>query len=151
METTFDEFMKDHHLKSLLKFKKHRFLHIILSQNVIGKEREDVIVNEMSTHRDYAERLKVEFNNQVQEECCSGSPNISLEGCAIKFLPQGTNQPQREFFTYLSNSKLQDSSTTHWHMKNLVDHLKGQGVLKKDGLILCNSDGCAGETVGFLT
>ena len=151
MEKTFQEFMKDHHLKSLCEFKRHRFLCIILSQNVIGKEREDVIVNEMSTHRDYAERLKVEFNNQVQEECCSGSPNISLEGCAIKFLPQGTNQPQREFFTYLSNSKLQDSSTTHWHMKNLVDHLKGQGVLKKDGLILCNSDGCAGETVGFLT
>ena len=106
-------------------------------------------MNEMSTHRDYAERLKVEFNNQVQEEHHSGSPNVSLEGCAIKFLPPGTNQPQREFFTCLSDSKLQDSSTTHWHMKNLVEHLKEQDVLKKDGLILCNSDGCAGETVAF--
>ena len=149
LENTFQEFMKDHCSKSLLKFKKHGFLHIILSQNVIGKDREDIIVNETSTHRDYSERLKVEFDNQVQEEHHSGSPNISLEGCAIKFLPPGSDQPQRKFFTCLSDSKLQDSSTTHWHMTHLVEHLKEQNVSKKNALILCNSDGCAGETVAF--
>ena len=40
MDGPFQVLMKDHHLKSLLKFKKHGFLHIILSQNVIGKDRE---------------------------------------------------------------------------------------------------------------
>ena len=50
LERIFQVFMKDHHSKSLLKFKKHQFLHIILSQNVIGKDRKDIIVNEMSTH-----------------------------------------------------------------------------------------------------
>ena len=65
LERSFKVFMKDCHLKSLHKFKRHRFLCIILSQNVIGKDREDIIVNETSTHRDHSERLKVEFNNQV--------------------------------------------------------------------------------------
>lgn len=50
LEKTFEEFMKDHCLKSLLKFKKLGFLHIILSQNVIGKDRWDIIVNETSMH-----------------------------------------------------------------------------------------------------
>jgi len=93
--------------------------------------------------------LKVEFDNQVQEECHGGGQNMSLEGCAVKCLPQGSNQPRREFFTYLSDSKLQDSSTTHWHMSHLVEHLKEQNVLKENALILCNSDGCAGETVAI--
>ena len=141
--------MKDYYLKSLYKFKRHRFLYIILSQNVIGKDREDIIVNETSTHQDCSERLKVECNNQVQEEHYGSNPNVSMEGCAVKFLNPGTNQPQKEFFTYFSDSKLQDASTTHWNVSHLVKHLKEQNVLKKNGLILCNSDGCSGETVAF--
>ena len=149
LERPFKVSMKDCHSKSLLKFKRHRFLCIILSSNVIGKDRKDVIVNETSTHQDHSERLKVEFDNQVQEEHHGGGQNMSLEGCAVKFLPPGSDQPQREFFTCLSDSKLQDSSTTHWHVTHLVEHLKEQNVLKKNGLTLCNSDGCAGETVAF--
>ena len=145
----FQVFMKDHCSKSLLKFKKHGFLHIILSQNVIGKDQECIIVNETSTHRDCSERLKVEFNNQVQEEHHGSNPNVSMEGCAVKFLPQGTNQPRKEFFTHFSDSKLQDGGTTHWNVSHLVMHLKEQNVLKKNALILCDLDGCAGETVAF--
>ena len=85
----------------------------------------------------------------MQEEYYGGGQNMSLEGCAVKYLSPGTNQPRREFFTYLSDSKLQDSSTTHWHMNHLVKHLKEKNVLKKNGLMLCNSDGCAGEIVAF--
>ena len=106
-------------------------------------------MNETSTHRDHSERLKIEFDNQVQEEHCGSNPNVSMEGCAVKFLPKGTNQPRKEFFTCFSDSKLQDASTTHWNMSHLVRHLKEQDVLKKNALILCNSDGCAGETVAF--
>ena len=149
LERPFKVFMKDYCLKSLCKFKRHRFLCIILSQNVIGKDQEDIIVNETSTHCNHSERLKVEFNNQVQEECHGSNPNVSMEGCAVKFLPKGTNQPQKEFFTHFSDSKLQDASTTHWNMSHLVKHLKEQKVLKKNGLILCNSDGCSDETVAF--
>ena len=50
LEKTFQVLIEDHCLKSLLKFKKHGFLCVILSQNVVGKDREDIIVNEMSTH-----------------------------------------------------------------------------------------------------
>ena len=149
LERPFTVFMKDHHLKSLYKFKRHRFLCIILSQNVIGKDREDIIVNETSTHRDHSERLKVECNNQVQEEHCGSNPNVSMEGCAAKFINPGTNQPRKEFFTHFSDSKLQDASTTHWNMSHLVACLKKQEVLTKNGLILCNSDGCSGETIAF--
>ena len=149
MERPFKVFMKDCHLKSLHEFKRHGFLCIILSQNVNGKEREDVIVNETSTHHNHSERLKVEFNNQVQEECCGSNPNVSMEGCAVKFLNPRTNQPQKEFFTCFSDSKLQDASTTHWNMSHLVKHLKEQKVFKKNGLTLCNSDGCSGETAAF--
>ena len=52
LEKTFQEFVKDHHLKSLMKFKKHRFLHIILNQNVIGKDQWDIVVNDVLTHWD---------------------------------------------------------------------------------------------------
>ena len=138
MERPFKVFMKDCHLKSLHEFKRHGFLCIILSQNVNGKEREDVIVNETSTHHNHSERLKVEFDNQVQEQHHGGNPHISLEGCAVKCLPPGTNKPQKECFTHMADSKLQDAGTIHWNMSHLVTHLKEQNVLKKNGLILCN-------------
>ena len=149
LERPFNVFMKDYCIKSLYKFKRHRFLYIILSQTVIGKDREDIIVNETSTHRDCSERLKVEYNNQVQEEHYGSNPNVSMEGCAVKFLNPGTNQPRKEFFTHFSDGKLQDASTTHWNVSHLVECLKEQKVLQKNGLILCNSDGCSGETVAF--
>ena len=129
----FQVLMKDCHSKSLLKCKKHQFLCIILSSNVIGKDREDITVNKCSTHRDHSERLKVEFNNQVQEEHCGGGQTVSLEGHAVKLLPPGNDQLRRDFFTCLSDFKLQDASTTDWQLTHLVKHLKEKNVLKKSG------------------
>ena len=83
----------------------------------------------------------------MQKECHHGNPNVSLEDCAVRFLPPGSNEPQREFFTCLSDSKQHDVSTTHWRMTHLVKHLKEKNVLKKNGLIPCNSDGRTGKTV----
>ena len=85
----------------------------------------------------------------MQEECCGSNPNVSMEDCAVKFLNPGTNQPRKEFFTCFSDGKLQDASTTHWNMSHLVECLKEQKVLNDNGLILCNLDGCSGETVAF--
>ena len=53
-------------------------------------------------------------------------------------------------FIHLSDSETQDASTTHWNMSCLAGHLKEKNALKKNGLILCNFDGCAGESVAFV-
>ena len=57
------------------------------------------------SQRDFSERLKLEFNNQVQEEYYFGGATISIEGAAVKFYPSGEDTTAMEFFTYLSDGK----------------------------------------------
>ena len=99
LRKTFKDFMKNHCLKSLKDCKKHRFLCIILSRNFTLKEREeDIVVNEVFSHQDLSERLKLEFANQTQEECHGSNAAVSIEGCAIKFFPPGNPSDQTGHF-----------------------------------------------------
>lgn len=151
LRKTFKEFIKSCHLKSLKDCKRHRFLCIILSRNFTSKEREeDILVNEIFSHRDFSERLKLEFANQTQEEHHGSNATVSIEGCAIKFFPPGSDQKTGHFFRHLSGGKQQDSAVVMDHMSTLVSHLKKKKILKKGGTILCHSDGCAGECFVFI-
>ena len=50
-----------------------------------------------------------------------------------------------EFFKFLSDGKVQDSSVVNYNMDKLHQHLKAQGVMKRGDLLLTNSDGCAAQ------
>ena len=39
----------------------------------------------VKTIRDYAERLKFEFNNEIQSEHFGASHNLSIEGCSVRY------------------------------------------------------------------
>ena len=95
---------------------------------------------------DFSERLKLEFNNQVQEEYYFGGATISIEGAAVKFYPSGEDTTAMEFFTYLSDGKQQDSSIVHNHMEKLIKHLKEQGIIRSQGCsLICTTDGAASQ------
>ena len=102
----------------------------------------------MHTLQDFAERLTLKFNNEIQTEHFGGSCTVSLEEVAVRFF---TNEGRRgsipvmEFFTFLSDAKVQDSSVVNFNMDKLIRYLKAKGVMKAGDLLLTNSDGCAAQ------
>ena len=70
---------------------------------------------------------------------------ILIEGVVIKYFGPGTNQEVMEFHSYLSDRKLQDSSTVQNHMKHLVERLKSFAILKEGMTMNDVSDGCAAQ------
>ena len=81
----FNSFFHDYYLKSLLKYRKHRFQFIILSKNHIVKDRRNIEPGEVWSQRDFAERLTLKFNNEAQMEHFLGGATISIEGVAVEF------------------------------------------------------------------
>ena len=128
-----------------MKFKRHRFLYIILSKNHTGKDGECIVPSQVYSHRDFSERLKLEFNNQVQEEYYAGGATVSLEGVAVKFFPSADDTTTMEFHSYFSDGKQQDSSVVHNHMTKLIQYLKVNKILATNGTLLCTTDGCAAQ------
>ena len=112
---------------------------------ILGKQ---IQRGELHTIQDFAERLTLRFNNEIQTEHFGGSCTVSLEGVAVRFFPgeASVHAPVMEFFTFLSDSKVQDSSVVNYNMDKLIHYLKAQGVVMKAGdLFLTNSDGCAAQ------
>ena len=79
---------------------------------------------EVYSHQDFSEYLKLEFYKQVQKEYYAGWATVSLEGVTVKFFPSGDDTTVMEFHSYFSDGKLQDSSVVHNHMTKLIEHLK---------------------------
>mmetsp|Transcript_20210 Transcript_20210/g.45217 ORF Transcript_20210/g.45217 Transcript_20210/m.45217 type:complete len:251 (+) Transcript_20210:988-1740(+) len=50
-----------------------------------------------------------------------------------------------ELFTFLSDSKVQDSSVVNYNMDKLILYLKDKGVMKHGDRLLTNSDVCAAQ------
>ena len=139
----FSVFYKDYYLKTLLLFKKHRFLYILLSRNHCGLDRENITTTEIHTNRDFAERLTLMFNQQCQHEYFSGRATISIEGVSVKYFPATGGAKQMDFHTYLSDGKIQNAAVVNLNMEKLILFLKEEGVLVDDSIIYCHSDGCA--------
>ena len=96
----------------------------------------------VKTIQDYAERLKFEFNNEVQSEHFGASRNLSIEGCSVRYLDLLKNIIM-EMHSHFSDTSRQDARTTHTHLKILLDYLFENSLLKKGGLLLDDTDGCA--------
>ena len=79
-----------------------------------GRDGESIMPSQVYSHRDFSERLKLEFNNQVQEEYYAGGATVSLEGVAVKFFPMGNDTATgMEFHSFFSYGKQQDSSVSN--------------------------------------
>ena len=120
---------------------------MILSKRHTGNDRQRIQSGEFHSLQDFAERLTLRFNNEIQTEHFGGSCTVSLEGVAVRFFPAGAHveAPVMHFFTFLSDSKVQDSSVVNYNMDKLLHYLKAQGVLKPGDFLLTNSDGCAAQ------
>ena len=145
MNVPFKIFFENYYLPSLMKYRMHRYLYIILSKNHTGKDRRNISEGEVWTQRDFAERLTLKFNNEAQVEHFGGGRTVSLKGMAIEFFPVGKTIKIMEFHTYLSDGKQQDSAVVNDHMESLIQVLKKEKILKDGGVIMCTSDGCAAQ------
>ncbi len=99
----------------------------------------------VKTIRDYAERLKFEFNNEVQSEHFGASRNLSIEGCSVRYV-DGLKNIIMQMHSHFSDTSRQDARTTHTHLKVLLDYLFENYLLQKGNLLLDDTDGCANST-----
>ena len=101
-----------------MKFKKLRFLYItIVSKNYTGRDGQSIMPSQVYSHRDFSECLKLEFNNQVQEEYYAGGATVSLEGFAVKFFPTGDDTIQQWNFIpilVMASCKIHQLFTIIW-------------------------------------
>ena len=139
-------FMQEFYIPLLRKYAFHLAYVRILSKNGCGRMRFDWFKNEeywiVKTIGDYAERLKFESNNEVQSEHFGASRNLSIEGCSVRYLDLLKNI-NMEMHSHFSDTSRQDARTTHTHLKILLDYLFENALLKKGGLLLDDTDGCA--------
>jgi hypothetical protein len=139
-------FMQEFYIPLLRKYSLHLAYVRILSKNGCGRMRFDWFRNEdppsVKTIRDYAERLKFEFNNEVQSEHFGASRNLSIEGCSVRYL-DGVKNIMMEMHSHFSDTSRQDARTTHTHLKVLLDYLFENFLLQKGCLLLDDTDGCA--------
>jgi hypothetical protein len=96
----------------------------------------------VKTIRDCAERLKFEFNDEIQSEHFGASHNHSIEGCSVRCEDELQNVIM-VMHSHFSDTSGQDARTTHTHMKALLDHLFQNYLIQPGWLILDDTDGCA--------
>ena len=82
-------FMNDFYIPLLKQYALHSAYTRILSKNGCGRMRFDWFKSDdtkiVKTIRDYAERLKLEFNDEIQSEHFGASRNLSIEGCSVRY------------------------------------------------------------------
>ena len=112
----------------------------------MGNDREEnVLPGEVSTHRDFAEQLSLQFNSQAQHEYFGGGATVSLEGVSVQGFQQEDGKKVMQFHSFFSDSKQQDCHVVHNHNEKLIQHLLDEGLLKKGHAILCQTDGCSDQ------
>ena len=123
--TKYKGFLNDFYLPALLKYRWHRFHMIILGKQHTGNNRQLINPGEFHSIQDFAERLPLPFNNEIQTEHFGGTCTVSLEEVAVRFFRRDSASPVlMEFFTFLSDSKVQDSSVVNYNMDKLIQYLK---------------------------
>ena len=78
--------MKLYYLPALEKYMYHIFYVHVLSKNICGKMRNErclSIPGDILSVRDYAERLSVHFNLEIQSDHFVNGRSLLIEGCNI--------------------------------------------------------------------
>jgi len=111
-------------------------------------------VTDVAMIRDYAEHLKAAFNGEIQTTHFGNNRDLSMEGCAVKHVPQETvdshedgQKPSEDdivinFHSHLSDESAQDAFTTHDHMKTCIRDVHEDGFMKSGSTLWDNTDGC---------
>jgi adenine specific DNA methylase Mod len=82
----------------------------------------------------------MKFHLEIQSEHFGQGRDQSIEGNVVKFFPVGANQTKTHFYSFLKDSKIQNTATTDKHMDRLVKILKKKNVLKDR--LYETTDGC---------
>jgi hypothetical protein len=75
-------------------------------------------LNFIKTIRDYAERLKFEFNLEIQSEHFGNCRSLSIEGCSCRYMRLA--ECLMEMHSHFSDSLRQDSRKTFAHMQVII-------------------------------
>ena len=141
---SFPVFFKDYYIVTMKRYIKHYFHKIILSKrNVEDVRLINLLVGELMSSRDYAERLLLKFHMEIQSEHFGQGRNLSIEGNLIMFYPFGEDNVVTNFYSFLSDKKKQNAATTDNHMDRLIKKLKQDKVLTTR--IYETTDGCSGQ------
>ena len=83
----------------------------------------------------------------MQSQHFGGGTTVSIEGYSVHFRLDHNSELLMEFHSFLSDSKVQHSSTVYNHMDKLLALLVDRNILEqhKDGRVLCMTDGCASQ------
>ena len=140
----FQEFFEKYYLVTMTRYKYHYFLRIMLSKrNVEDIRLINLLVGEMMSSRDYAERLLMKFHMEIQSEHFGQGRNLSMEGNLIKFYSADDAKIITNFYSFLSDKKTQNAATTDNHMNRLFDKMKLDQV--PITTFYETTDGCAGQ------
>jgi hypothetical protein len=137
-------FHRDYYQSMLEKYAIHLWHVRILSKCGCGAMRLDWFkrsLNFIKTIRDYAERLKFEFNLEIQSEHFGNCRSLSIEGCSCRYMRLA--ECLMEMHSHFSDSSRQDSRTTFAHMQVELKYLEDAGIIQKGSTNLEDTDGCA--------
>ena len=116
---------------------------MLSKRNVEDVRLINLLVGEMMSSRDYAERLLMKFHMEIQSEHFGQGRNLSMEGNLIKFYSADDAKIITNFYSFLSDKKTQNAATTDNHMSRLFDKMKLDQV--PITTFFETTDGCAGQ------
>ena len=70
---------------------------------------------DVSSHRDYGERMKVNFNEEIQSEYY-GNTSVSMEGASLEWMDE-VNVRHTRYFGHWSDDSKQDAAATTRNMR----------------------------------
>ena len=101
---------------------------ILLGKNECSKIRKESLkIGDVETIRDYAERLSFDFDNEIMSQHFGNSLSLSMEGVFVRYIQKTSvksnnlnNVSKSEFYSHMSESKIQNAGSTNQHMNTLV-------------------------------
>jgi len=167
LKRSIGEFHKDYHIPFLKKLAYHLPYVRMLGRKHCGNERARAAatLNQLLIRRDYADRWKAVFHEEIQSEHFGNSRSLSIEGVSVESWAEKTLELYREgvkdglpeeelsqilaegadlaFHCHLADSSKQDAASTHEHMTALIQLLLGKKILVKFATLWEDTDGCA--------
>jgi hypothetical protein len=135
--------MKDFYIALLKKYALHSAYVRILLKNGCGRMRFEWYKSKdaVKTIRDYTERIKFEFNNEIQSEHFGASHNLSIEGCSVRYMHE--LNVLMEMHSHFLDTSRHDARTMLTHLKVLLDYLFKTYSIQQGWLVLDDTDRCA--------
>ena len=143
METTISDFHTSFYIPAIQKLAFHLPHVRILGTNHCGEIRRTAfkrreLFKYVLCRRDYAERVVVNFSNQIQSEYYCGNRSVSIEDIELENfssapksdIKSSTISCQRHtvFHSFLSEDIKQDAATTTAHSKLFMSFLKNKNI-----------------------